>query len=209
MLSQLVEPRGGHGVVATGSTLNLFGGPTTELQGGDGTVGFPFFPNSQGGSGLVLQGGSTARIQAGIPIAGGFDALGASQQVPIQTDASSSSTLDPAVFPSLASGSQTVAQGDAFTLELSGNPAGFQVLFTSLGTGPDLVLQGVEGFGILDLAGLVQLATPTLDGAGSASLAFSAPANPSIVGTTFLFQAAEAFGLQLAIGNPVLVAATM
>lgn len=196
------------GVFANNSTVNLYGGPVGEVRGGDGGEA-PFFGlNFDGAPGVDLINGSIARIQANLPIAGGFDGAGLVQQIPIRIDATSSFTLDPLVFPTLASDKQEVGIGTGLTLTFEGNPFAFQVLFLSVHTGPTLTLAGVEGIGLLDSTQLRQLATITLDGTGMVSLPATVPPIPALLGMTLFFQAVEANGAQLAISNPILVTVT-
>ena len=203
-----ITPNGGTGIRADGSEVNLYGGPTSEVRGGDGEIQPIFGSIGQGGPGLDLANGSTARIQASLPIAGGLDGLGTTQAPAIQVDGTSSFVLDPIVFPTLTSDTQEVAVGGSFNLGLEGNPSAYQLLFLAFQSGPDLTLPGVEGIGFLDVGALFLVVTVNLDSAGTALVPVAVPPNPALLGLTAFFQSAEAFVLQLAIANPVLVTIT-
>ena len=77
-----------------GSTLDLFGGPTSEITGGSGYEEWLFGDqNYPGGPGLDLGLGSSARIQDDILLRGGFDGAGLVRAPAIVADGTSSSTL--------------------------------------------------------------------------------------------------------------------
>lgn len=210
---------GGVGMRALGSSVNLFGGPGSEVLGGRGIYEPAVDFNHSGGRGLVLSQGSSARIQADQLVAGGLDGLGTVQAQDIQADASSSYTLDPKVFPTLASSAQQVQLGSPFTLTLAGNPGGYQVLFLSLRTGPTATYRGVDGFGMLDRANLFKVVSEVLPPSGALAVDVRVPSTTALLGETLFFQAAERFPNTLvlrhsslvnrfAIGNPVLVTIT-
>jgi hypothetical protein len=196
---------GGAGVAASASIVNLYGGPVGEVRGGDGGAG-PFFGQCYSGApGVDLTSGSVARVQASLSVGGGSDCSGANPEVPIRVDASSSFALDSLVFPTVVSDAQEVAVGGGFNLTLEGNPFGYQVLWVAFGTGPDIVLSGIEGIGVVDLGTYFQVASFFLPAGAATVLPLSIPPNPAHLGKTLLFQSAEALGLQAAISNPALV----
>lgn len=133
------------GIRAVLSTVEHFGGPGAEVSGGMGVFDATLGQGLPGGSGVDLIQNSSARFQADISVQGGANGGGVGQAPAFQADASSSFTLDPRVFPTLASSAQRVQLGSSLALGLSGNPGGFQVLFVSLRTGPTLTFPGVSG----------------------------------------------------------------
>ncbi len=211
---------GGHGILAAGSTVNLFGGPTSSVVGGQGGTSNKFgavpFP---GGAGVRLTGNSHARIQADIPIQAGLDGLGHNPAPTVQTDGSSSFTLDAKVFPTLVSSAQQTQLGSTLSLTLAGNPGGYQVLYLSLRSGPTRSYRGADGFSLLDRANLFHVASEVLPASGAFAIDIRVPDLSALLGSTLFFQTAERFpdGLALrqsgpanrfAIGNPVLVTVT-
>src|SRR5262245_13660615 len=187
---------GGPGILAVGSTVNLFGGPSSSMAGGWGGVsgdGF-FFHHDPGGPGLKLTENSHARIQAAIPIQGGFDGHGPSgvQAPAILVDGTSSAAFDAKIFPTLVSSARRVQLGSSFTLTLEGNPGGFQVLYLSLHTGPTTTFHGVDGFGLLDRAHLIRITGKVLPPSGSYPFTARVPRTTSLLGTSLFFQAVEA-----------------
>jgi len=184
----------------------------------DGGVDYPY----PGGAGLALLQNSRARIQSDIPIEGGFNGHFEGQAPAIRVDGTSTSTLDPRVFPTLVASTKEVSLGSTFSLALEGNPGGYQVLFLSLHTGPTTIYRRVDGFGLLDRATMVKAASEVLPPSGVSTLNFHVPNNIALLGSTLFFQAAEKFprGFLLrstgststvntfAIGNPVLVTIT-
>ena len=213
---------GGAGIEARGSTVDLFGGPDSQVTGGmgpfDGGVLFPY----AGGPGLALLQNSHALIQADIPIEGGFNGHFQGQAPAIRVDGTSSFTRPSKVFPTLVSNAQQVQLGSTFALTLTGNAGGYQVLFLSLRTGPTTILHGVDGFGLLDRSTMVKVASEVLPPSGATSLSLHVPNNIALLGSTLFFQAAERLAPHpflrsiggpsavnpYAIGNPVLVTIT-
>ena len=206
--SFFIDPDGGDGIHADASTANLYGGSVGEVSGGDGASGGFFGNDGAGGAGLRLLNGSTARVQQSIPITGGVDATGSIATPPIVTDGSSSFSQDATIFPALIAGAAQTSLGGNFVLQFDANPSAVAVLFVSFDTGPTLTLPGVEGLSLLNPAQFLQLAVVLLDGLGAATVPAAVPATPSLLGTTLIFQAAEAAGAQLAITNPALVTVT-
>lgn len=209
---------GGIGIRAVASTVNLFGGPTALVEGGEGYEGV-FGPPFPGGPGMELTQGSTARIQQDMPLSGGFHGDGLSQAEDVVLDGTSSFTLDPKVFPTLASSAQRVQIGATFSLTLEGNPGGYQVLWLSLRTGPTTTFRGVDGFGLLDKTQIFKVASEVLPPSAAHTLNFHVPSQTALLGSTLFFQAVERFSPafaprsaaavnQYAIGNPVLVTVT-
>jgi hypothetical protein len=211
---------GGPALNAVGSTVNLFGGPGSYISGGDGGYPDGFGSGGAGGPGVRLTQNSHARIQADLPILAG---LGYTAAPPaIEVDGTSSFTYDPKIFPTLVSSAQQVQLGSSFSLTLTGNPGGYQVLYLSLHTGPTTTYPHVDGFGLLDVASMVKVASEVLPPSGTYTLNFNVPNNVALLGSTLFFQAAEKFprGFLLpttgtpgpvntyAIGNPALVTIT-
>ena len=200
---------GGTGIRAVGSTVNLFGGPTALVAGGPGSSEEAFGAiNSPGGPGMDLAQNSRARIQRDLPVSGGLHGDGLVQAPAILVDATSSFTRDPKVFPTLVSSARQVQLGSTFSLTLTGNPGGYQVLFLSFRTGPTTILRGVDGFGLLDRPNMRRVATEILPASASHTLNLRVPNLASLLGATAIFQAAEQLGNSYAIGNPVLVTVT-
>lgn len=207
---------GGPGIRAVGSIVNLFGGSTSQVVGGQGSW---WFYDGEGGPGIELANHSQARIQADIPIQGGFDALGLVQTPAILVDATSSVAFDAKVFPTLQSSTPRVQVGSSFDLTLEGNPGGYQVLYLSLRTGPTWSHRGVDGFGLLDPAQPSKLVSEVLPGSGALTVTVHVPSTTALIGSTFFFQTAERFpdalalrhltpANRFAIGNPALVTIT-
>ena len=198
---------GGVAIRAVRSTVNLFGGPGALVAGGHGHP--PFFgPTTPGGSALDLAESSHARIQRDLPVSGGLHGNGVDQAPAIVVDGTSSFTRDPKVFPTLVSSAQQVQLGSTFSLTLSGNPGGYQVLFFSFRTGPTTIYRGVDGFGLLDRPNMRRLASEVLPASAAHTLSVRVPNMPSLIGATVFLQAAEQLGTSYAIGNPVLVTIT-
>jgi hypothetical protein len=208
---------GGTGIKAVASTVNLFGGPTSVITGGQGHDGFLFGPNSPGGPAIDLAQGSSARIQQAIPVSGGFDGFGQVQTPAIATDGTSTFEHDPKIFPTLVSSAQQVAMGSSLTLTLEGNPGGYQCLFVSLRTGTTAAFRGVDGFTLLDRMNLSSITAVVLPDSGVHAQTFQVPIIPSLLGSTLFLQAAERLPAprssvpvnRFAIGNPLLVTITM
>src|SRR5262245_20355699 len=214
---------GGTAIRAVGSTLNLFGGPTSEVAGGRGYEESIFGDQSYpGGPGLDLGQNSKARIQDDIPVRGGLDGAGLVQTAGIVADGTSTFTLDPKVFPTLVSSGQQVQLGTSFDLTLTGNPGGYQVLVLSLRTGPTTIFRFADGVSLLDRASMVNSGSVVLPPSGAFSFHFNVPNNVALLGSTLFFQAAEKLPnasilrssgsvstvKKFAIGNPVLVTIT-
>ena len=213
---------GGTGLFLQNSRANLFGGWGSEIRGGHGDYDEAVDGNYGGGTGLFLYQNSQARIQASIFISGGLDGLGSFVSPDVNGDATSTPSFDTKIFPTLVASAQEVTLGSTFSLTLDGNPGGYQVLFLSLRTGPTTTYPRVDGFGLLDRASMVKVASEVLPPSGTYTLGFHVPNNIALLGSTLFFQAAEkvAHGFLLpstgtpppvstfAIGNPVLVTIT-
>jgi hypothetical protein len=188
-----VSVDGGPGILAVGSTVNLFGGPSSLVAGGwGGSTGSDLGCSPDpGGPGMKLTVNSHARIQAAIPIQGGFSGGSSSgvQAPAIVVDGTSSATLDAKVFPTLVSSARRVQLGSSFTLTLEGNPGSYQVLRQSLRTGPTSTFPGVDGFGLLDRANLVWITSEVLPPSGTFAFTFGVPSTMSLLGATLFFQA--------------------
>jgi hypothetical protein len=203
------KPDGGDGIRASASSVALYGGPVGEVRGGNGAFGFIFGPgDGVGGAGIRLSAGSSATLQQSLPVSGGFDPAGLVQTPAVVADGSSSATIDPFLFPTLAASVDQTAVGGAFTLAFDGHAGGFAVLFVSLGTGPTLALPGVEGLGVLNPGFFLQLVSVVLGAGGGAVIPINVPPQPGLLGGTFFFQGAEASTRGLAITNPAVVTAT-
>ena len=210
--------RGAPGIQAVGSTLDLFGGPTSEIIGGQGGRGGPFGSPDPGAPGVDLRSSSRARIQANIPIQGGLDGVGSNPAPPIQTDATSTFTLDPTVFPTLVSSVRHAQLGSTFSITLEGHPRGYQVLYSSLRTGTTKTYSGIEGISMLDRAHLFRISGGVLPASGMSVADVHVPSLMLLLGATFYFQTVERFPdhsprvpapvNRFAIGNPVLVTIT-
>jgi hypothetical protein len=206
-----LAPDGGDGIDATASIVVLYGGPIASggaISGGDGELGAIFTPNGVGGSAVRLAAGSSASIQAALPLAGGLDGTDTVVGPDVAADASSSWQAFAALLPTLTAGAPQAAVGGGVGLAVDGSPGGLAVLFASLDTGPTLAAPRVLGVGVLNPGLFVQLGAAVLDGAGSGAFAATVPPAPALLGARLWFQAAEAAGAQVAITNPALVAVT-
>ncbi|HEX6883239.1 MAG TPA: hypothetical protein VF530_07640 [Planctomycetota bacterium] len=206
---------GGTGILVAEGNLELLGGPGSEVRGGNGVYDPFLLVNHAGGPGVSLEArypgsaqGSTATIQATLPIQGGFDGLSRVQAPNVLVDAASSFTLSSQVLPTLAPAAGRVAPGSSVALLLTGNRGALQVLHASLRTGPISRLRGVGGVGWLDPNGLSTLASVILPGTGSSRLALMIPRRPALLGSTLYLQTVELFAGRYAIGNPALVVIT-
>jgi hypothetical protein len=213
---------GGTGLFLQNSRADLFGGWGSEIRGGHGDYEEDVDLNYRGGTGLFLYQSSQARIQASTFISGGLDGLSTFVAPDVDGDDTSTPSFDTKIFPSLAASAQEVALGSTFSLTLDGTPGGYQVLFLSLHTGPTTTYPHVDGFGLLDVASMVKVASEVLPPSGTYTLNFNVPNNVALLGSTLFFQAAEKFprGFLLpttgtpgpvntyAIGNPALVTIT-
>jgi hypothetical protein len=196
---------GGMGIAAAASSITVFGGPGSEIAGGDGIVEL-FGAPTPGGAAARLAAGSSLVLQAAVPISGGFNGSGNVQTQALVVDGTSSSTTTAQVFASLALAPAQVSIGGALALELAGNPGGLQFVFAAGATGPDLALPGIAGLGCLDLATLALVAVVPVGAAGSSSVPFVVPMDASLIGAAPFLQSAEGFGAQVSISNPVRVA---
>ena len=200
---------GAAGISAIASSVDLFGGPGTTVVGGPGATPIgSLFNSTPGGPGMDLFSNSHARIQDDAVVQGGLDGLGLVRAPGVRVDGTSSFTLDPKTFPTLVSSAQHVQLGSTFALTLTGNPGGYQVLFSSLRTGPTTIYRRVDGFGLLDRANMRRIASEVLPPSATFTLNLRVPNSPALIGTTVFFQAAEQVGNAYAIGNPVLVTIT-
>ncbi|MEM7310799.1 MAG: hypothetical protein AAF682_29280 [Planctomycetota bacterium] len=206
--SLFIDPDGGDGICAESSVVELYGGSAGSVGGGDGSAALFFGNDGVGGAAVRLSLGSTARIQADLPLSGGLDAMGTVMTPDVVADASSTSQLDPTVFPTLSASAPQTAVGGSFSAQVEGSPLSVAVLFTSFETGPTLAVPGVEGLGVLNPLLFLQLAVVALDGAGAATIAVSVPPTPALLGTSLVLQAVEAAGVSLLISNPALVSVT-
>ncbi len=198
---------GGSGVDAQDSTVVLYGGPPGDhVRGGQGAVSY-FGANGAGGPGVDLR-NSSARIQQDVSIGGGFDGLGTTQAPAVQLDATSTSTTETRIFPTLIAFPHAVVGGGVL-LGADGTPFGTQTVFASLDTGPTTTLPGVEAMGVLNPVSVVALTTYTLSFTGNQNLVFLVPPDPAFLGATLFFQAVEASGGELAFSNPALVTVTL
>jgi hypothetical protein len=194
---------GGSGILAVGSSLDLFGGPGAGIRGGKGTIDF-LTGSSPGGPGIELRQGSRATISQNQFLQGGLDGRGGGRAPEIRSDASSSFTLPPRIFPTLASSAPAVRRGSSFTLSLAGNAGAHQVLYFALRTGPTTTYPGVLGFGLVG-SSTFPVANVLVPSSGTASFGVLVPNVPALLGATLFFQSVEHFGAKYAIGNPVLV----
>lgn len=207
---------GGAGIHATRTRVELYGGPGSELRGGNGEE--LVFGEGLGGAGLELRDGSSALLQASIPITGGMDGFDLTQAPAVRADGTSSSTLDALVFPTLATSAPRASLGSTFTVSLAGNPGAYQCLFLSLRTGPNRAIRRVAGVGFLDPAGLFQLTNSFLPPTGRLDVAIAVPASTALLGATLFLQSAERIpsgsgrlsspSRRFAMGNPALVTVT-
>ena len=220
VVQDLIGADGGEGIRAISSTLNLFGGPGSAILGGqgsfvsdDGEGGTAALP---GGLGLRLSQGSHARVQASLPILGGWDGSHTHQSSPVLRDSTSTIEFDAKTFASLASTVQQAPIGSSFRLTLDGNAGGYQVLYMSLRTGPTSIFHGVDGFGmLLDRANLFRFVSEILPASGSFTTTVNVPSTLALIGSTLFFQNVERFPdsaprhlNRFSIGNPVLVTIT-
>jgi len=203
----LVVSNGGDGLRALNASVANFGGPGSELVGGDAGASGPFGSPGQGGAGITAVNHATVRTQGQVPIVGGFDLLQVVQSSPVLTDATSSALGYGAVFASLAGTAPRVPLGGTATIEVDGNPGATVAVFIALGAGPRLELPGVAGTGVLDLTNYFQTPPFTLDAQGEASSSVGLPF-PWLVDQTIWFQAVEINGSQLTITNPAMVVVT-
>ena len=202
----LIGPHGGDGIAADNSDVVVYGGPEGLIVGGNGGPAGAFHGPGDGGAGVRLLNGSSARLQQDFPIVGGLDGSGLVPAASVFTDGSSGSTFEARVFPTLTSSTDAVQPTVPFQVDADGNPAAVVVLFLSLETGPTLTIPGVEGLGALQPALFFQLGLGVLDAGGGSSFPLSVPAGTALTGQTLLFQAVEAGAAGLAITNPVAVA---
>jgi hypothetical protein len=203
----LVTSNGGDGLRALNAVVANYGGPGSELVGGDAGASGPFGAPGQGGAGITAVNFAVVRTQALVPVQGGFDLAHVVQTSPIVTDAGSSALAFGAVFASIAGASPRVALGGTASIEVDGNPGATVALFIALRTGPRLELPGVAGTGVLDLTNYFQSPPFTLDALGEATSLVGLPF-PWLVDQTIWFQAVEINGSQLTITNPAMVVVT-
>src|SRR5262245_664405 len=196
---------GGTGIRAVSSRVELLGGPTSEVTGGDGSYASVGMQDWPGGPGVDLLQDSSARIQEDIPIQGGFDGLGIAQAPDIQVDGSSSYSLVSEVFPTLVSSDLHAQLGSSFDLTLAGNPGASQILFFSLRLGPTDDFRGVGGRGVLDRLSLSRAARVLIPPSGVHTATFLVPNTSALLGTTLFFRNLEKSASGSALGNPALV----
>jgi hypothetical protein len=198
---------GGSGIRAVTSRLDLLGGPDSEIRGGDGAHEATTNLNYAGGPGVELI-GSLARIQAALPISGGFDGRRLVQTTAVEALGTSTVTLESRLFPTLSAAPQKVALGTSFTLTLAGTPNALQFPLLSFRTGPTLVLRRVEGFGMLPSSPLFKLPAVVLPANGAFSTGVGVPTSLSLLGRTLYLQSVERSPAGYAFSNPGLVAIT-
>lgn len=186
------------------STVNLFGGPGSEVVGGDGGLDGSS-ANLPGGPALALANRSSALIHSGLALHGGLDGLGQLKAAGVALDAASTAAFDPEVFPTLSSNVAQAQLGSSFALTLAGNPGGYQVLFLSLRTGPTLTLPHVGGLGYLDGTNLLKVTSEVLPASAAYTFQCRVPPLAALLGSTLFFQSSELLAGQFAIGNPALV----
>ena len=196
-------PHGGDGLVADNAEVVLYGGPEGGIFGGKGGPAGFFVGPGDGGAGVRLVNGSTARLQQDLVIQGGLDGSGSIPAPDVSVDGTSSSSTEPRVFPTLEADA-VGTPGAPFQVRADGNPGAPVVLFVSLGTGPTLAFPGVEGLGALQ-ATFFQVGFSTLDGGGQLAFPLTVPTGPTLVGEALIFQAVEAGAGGKAITNPVAV----
>ncbi len=195
-----VGANGGHALVATQSSVEIVGGPGTELRGGDadGPPGFV------GGIGLWLQQGSDALVQADAPIAGGLDSAG-TQAPATLIDPSSTLTVETAALSTAYITPSQGAVGGTAAFVIEGSPGTPVLAAASLAFGPSLTFPGVFGTLFLDLGSLAVLGSFTLGPSGQASVPLAIPASPGLLGSIPAFQALQAGALP-AFTNPAVLA---
>lgn len=199
---------GGSGIRAEASSVDLYGGPTSEILGGDGSYAELTESDYPGGPGVDLVLGSSARIQDDIPIQGGYDGLGLVAAPPVNVEDVSTVEFLSDVFPTLVSSDLEVQLGSSFDLTLAGTPGATQVLFYSLRLGPTDTFGSVGGLGVLDRLRLSPFARVFLPGSGLQTMSFLAPNTPALLGATLFFRTMEKSGGGRTVGNPVLVTIT-
>jgi len=202
-----VVSNGGDGIRATNSMIANYGGPASEVRGGDAGASGAFSAPGQGGVGVRLATNATAHFQTNVAVSGGFDLAHVVQAPAFLADVTSTAQLFAETFGSMAATTARVPVGGTATLEIDGNPNAMCALFIALATGPRLQLPGVVGTGVLDLGLFFQTPTFALDGLGEATALVGLPF-PWLVDQTICFQAVEVFGAQVTITSPALVVVT-
>jgi hypothetical protein len=203
----LVVSNGGDGIRATNAIVANYGGPGSEVRGGNANASGAFGAPGVGGVGVRLSSNALAQFQTNVAVSGGFDLPLVVQSPAFLPDGSSTSVLFNATFGSMAATTARVPVGGTAALEIDGNPNALCSLFIALGTGPRLVLPGVVGTGVLDLGTYFQTPPFALDGNGEATALVGLPF-PWLVEQTVWFQAVELSGTQVTITSPAMVVVT-
>ncbi len=200
-------PLGGRAVVATNSTITVFGGPGASILGGDGGItmegGTTFY---EGGAGMDLSLGSTATVQDDMLFGGGHDGSVSFLAPSFVVDGTSSGSLDPTVYATLGVDSPENLLGETADFDVCGTPGGSAVLYASLTPGPTVEFPGVLGASALDLGALAPVGAGTVDPGGCTTVSVPIPPAPALIGFSPFFQAVEFAGLQIGLSNPVTVA---
>ena len=198
-------PTGGHGLVAEGSLVQIYGGGASTLLGGDGGTDTGSGTSEAGGTALVLLDGSTASVQASTPILGGVDGSGAIPAPDVDADGSSSFGADAAVYPLLVPSDARASIGADVDLFHGGNPGATQLLFASFGAGAGVDLAAAGADPILDPDALFDFGSVVLDGAGSGASTVPIPPFTGLIGRLPHFQVLELGGAGPGFSNPAFV----
>jgi hypothetical protein len=175
---------------AINSSIQVRGGPSNALRGGDGELG------SSGGQPDVGAGASAVLLDAtslltatpDAVIASGLDGDGAQTAPPL--DPTGEGTLTP-IDQRLATlrVAPTAAQiGGATSAEVAAEPFGLALIGFSVAQSPAFALPGVQGELVLNLPAHGTLPPFGLDAAGLGTFASTLPSSPSLVGVTIVLQ---------------------
>ncbi|MEE9127863.1 MAG: hypothetical protein V3U11_12050 [Planctomycetota bacterium] len=155
----------GSTLVATGTKPNLF----TGGGGGCGGLG----KNANGGTGIVLTGGSMARIEGFAPAGGTPCPGGGKAGAPFTTDATSKLTLNPKSLPALARMTGAVTPGSTLNFWLDARPNSSALMI--LGQRPVWVDMGPAVVGILLARPDIVLGLPKVPAGGSLKVPVALP----------------------------------
>lgn len=182
-----VDIAGGSGIqMKFASQVQLLDGPDAAVLGGDSFCAEP------GGSGVDVTGPASVIYGESGTLEGGSDDQGVASAAIAEFSPEFIQVLSLAEKrPSLVPSDNFLQQGDAFQLDLHGNPNGVQVVLWQAALGNQVSSPLVVGDLFLDPANAPMLGVFALDAQGQATTALQVPIGHEFVGISIAMQTTE------------------
>ncbi|QDU66058.1 hypothetical protein [Engelhardtia mirabilis] len=191
---------GGDGLHLVASTLDLHGGKTNRLAGGDADADGPA-GQLLAGAALFLDGTSSARWGSDVVFAPG-EGPNSATQIAVVAQSGAQTNPRPDRLPSMWIADPTPKVGVDQGVFLEGDPGAIHFWWLALYTGTPIPLPGIEGVLLLDLILIVNHAPIVLNQDGLGSDVASSPADPVLGGLMLSYQSLEYDGVNLQLAPP-------